>query len=111
MCAGRRRGRRGARGHVRDRLDEEMGGGNYNREQCSTLLLDYRRAESSMRTRPTIGATTEAIEQTEEAKREGYAIELGIIQDMLVNGNITRPQAKQLRRNVHVMQVDANSDV
>ncbi|MCI1832852.1 MAG: sodium:proton antiporter [Bifidobacterium sp.] len=106
-----RRVQLGAIEHVIDRLYEEMGGGTYNTEQCSTLLLDYRRAESSMRTRPTIGATTEAIEQTEEAKREGYAIELGIIQDMLVNGNITRPQAKQLRRNVHVMQVDANSDV
>lgn len=101
----------GAIEHVIDRLYEEMGKNTYNTEHCSALLLDYRRAESSMRVRPNFANSSELLAQTEEAKRESYAIELSIIQDMLENGSITRNQARQLRRNVYVMQVDADSEM
>lgn len=52
-----------------------------------------------------------SIAQAEEIKRESYGIELGIIQDMLEAGDITRAQAKALRRNVFVMSVDADSSI
>ena len=55
--------------------------------------------------------SAKAIAQAEEIKRESYGIELGIIQDMLEAGDITRAQAKALRRNVFVMSVDADSSI
>ena len=95
--------------YVIDRLYDEMSKPTYSTEHCSALLLDYRRAEAALRNRPNMGRSAEAIQQEQEAKRESYAIELGIIQDMLSNGKITRNQARQLRRDVYVMQVDADS--
>ena len=77
----------------------------------STLILDYRRAEASLRNRPNVSDSAEAIMQTEQAKRDSYAIELGIIQDMFEAGTINRTQMRQLRRNVYVMQVDAESEL
>ena len=97
--------------YVIDRLYEEMGKSTYDTEYCSELLLDYRRAEAALRNRPDVGQSAEAIAQMQEAKRESYAIELSIIQDMLSKGEITRNQARQLRREVYVMQVDADSRV
>ncbi len=95
--------------HVIDRLYEEMGRDTYNTEHCSGLLLDYRRGEAALRSRPNVGDSAEAQSQAEDVKRESYGIELGVIQDMLEAGEITRAQSKQLRRNVYVMSVDADS--
>lgn len=78
---------------------------------CSALILDYRRAEGALKSRPNMGGSAKAITQAEEIKRESYGIELGIIQDMLEAGDITRAQAKALRRNVFVMSVDADSSI
>ncbi len=38
--------------HVIERLSEEMGQDTYNTEHCSALILDYRRAEASLKSRP-----------------------------------------------------------
>ena len=96
--------------YVIDRLYEEMGRNEYSTEYCSALILDYRRAEASLRMLPDVGESAAAIAQIEEVKRESYAIELSVIRDMLDNGDITRLQAKELRKNVYVMQVDADSE-
>lgn len=96
---------------VIDRLYDEMGRNRYSTEHCSTLILDYRRAEASLRSRPDVSGGSEALEQLEQAKRDSYAIELGIIQDMAESGAITRAQMRQLRRNVYVMQVDADAEL
>ena len=97
--------------HVIDRLMDEMGNDTYNTEHCSALLLDYRRAEGSLQARPNMSGTTETITQVEEVKRESYGIELSVIQDMLEAGDINRAQARSLRRNIYVMQVDADSGI
>ncbi|KAB8287277.1 sodium:proton antiporter [Bifidobacterium ramosum] len=97
--------------HVIDRLYEEMTRDQYNTEHCSALLLDYRRAESALRARPNMGGSAQAIAMAEDVKRESYGIELGVIQDMVEAGDITRAQAKALRRNVYVMSVDADSSI
>lgn len=47
----------------------------------------------------------------DDVKRESYGIELGIIQDMFESGDITRAQARALRRNVYVMSVDADASI
>ena len=97
--------------NVIDHLYDEMGKSTYNTEYCSALLLDYRRAEATLKARPNMGATTEMITQIEEIKRESYGIELGVIQDMLEADDITRSQARQLRKNVYVMSVAADSSI
>lgn len=97
--------------HVIDRLYEEMGRDTYNTEHCSALLLDYRRGEATLRSRPNVGTSAEAQAQAEDVKRESYGIELGVIQDMYEAGDITRAQSKQLRRNVYVMSVDADAQI
>ena len=88
-----------------------MGQDTYNTEHCSALLLDYRRAAASLQARPTMSGTTETITQVEDVKRESYGIELGMIQDMYEAGDINRTQARSLRRNIYVMQVDADSGI
>lgn len=97
--------------HVIDRLYEEMGRNVYNTEYCSALILDYRRAEAALRSRPRLTRDGTTRRQIDEIKHESYAIELNIIRDMLDNNEITRVQARHLRRNVYVMQVDADSEL
>ena len=97
--------------HVIARLMEEMRHTRYNTEHCSALLLDYRRAEATLRARPTVAGGAAAITQAEDIKRESYGIELGLVQDLLEAGDITRAQARALRRNIYVMQVDADSGI
>lgn len=97
--------------HVIARLIDEMGRDTYNTEHCSALLLDYRRAEASLQARPNVGGNASAIAQVEDIKRESYGIELSVIQDMYEKGDITRAQSRQLRRNIYVMQVDADSGI
>ncbi|MBT1162255.1 cation:proton antiporter [Bifidobacterium sp. SO1] len=97
--------------HVIDQLYEEMTRDKYNTEHCTMLLLDYRRAESALRARPNMSGSAQTIAMAEDVKRESYGIELGVIQDMFEAGDITRAQAKTLRRNVYVMSVDADSSI
>ncbi|MBT1171526.1 Na+/H+ antiporter [Bifidobacterium sp. SO4] len=97
--------------HVIDRLVDEMGQDTYNTEHCSALLLDYRRAEASLQSRPNMSGSAAAITQIEEVKKESYGIELSVIQDMFEAGDINRAQMRTLRRNIYVMQVDADSGI
>ncbi|OZG58885.1 sodium:proton antiporter [Bifidobacterium myosotis] len=97
--------------HVIDRLVDEMGLDTYNTEHCSALLLDYRRAEASLQARPNMSGSAAAIAQIEEVKKESYGIELSVIQDMFEAGDINRAQMRSLRRNIYVMQVDADSGI
>lgn len=96
---------------VLGKLYEQMHSGTYNTEDCSALILDYQRAEASLRNRPNMERSAETINEVEDVKRDSYAIELSIIQDMFEDGRISRAQMRQLRRNVYVMQVDADSGV
>ena len=93
--------------HVINRLYDEIRG----TEHCSLLLLDYRRAEATLRARPNVGAGAAAFTMADDVKRESYGIEMGIIQDMFEAGDITRAQARALRRNVYVMSVDADASL
>ncbi|WEV72486.1 cation:proton antiporter [Bifidobacterium sp. ESL0790] len=97
--------------YVIDKLYEEMREGNYPIEYCSLLILDYRRALAELRSRGNFNRSADTISRIDEAKHESFAIELEEIQNMLEDGEITRGQAKYLRRNVYVMQVDADAEL
>ncbi|MGO3357810.1 MAG: cation:proton antiporter domain-containing protein [Bifidobacterium crudilactis] len=97
--------------YVIDKLYVELGEERFTTEDVLSLLIEHQRADNALRSRPTMGDTTKTLVSVQEIKREGYAIELGIIQDMLEAGDISRPEARLLRRNVYVMQVDADSGI
>lgn len=100
----------GAFDHVIDRLYEEMGDSNYGTEYVSSLLMDYRRAEAALKSRPNMANSASLVTQIEDVKRESFGIELSVIQNMVEAGDITRAQARQLRKNVYVMSVAADSN-
>ena len=97
--------------YVIEKLYVELGEERFTTEDVLSLLIEHQRADNALRSRPTMGDTTKTLVSVQEIKREGYAIELGIIQDMLEAGDISRPEARLLRRNVYVMQVDADSGI
>lgn len=96
---------------VIDWLYEQMAQDTYPTEYVSMLLMDYRRAEAALKSRPNMAGSMELLESIDRAKRESYGIELGVIQGMLEDGQITRAQARALRKNVYVMSVDADASV
>lgn len=97
--------------YVIGKLYDELGSDRFNTEDVLSLIIEHQRAENALRARTTMGDTTKTLVSVQEIKREGYAIELSIIQDMLEAGDISRPEARLLRRNVYVMQVDADSGI
>ena len=100
----------GAFDHVIDRLYEEMSSNTYGTEYVSSLLMDYRRAEAALKSRPNMANSASLVTQIEDVKRESVGIELSVIQNMVEAGDITRAQARQLRKNVYVMSVAADSN-
>ena len=100
----------GAFDHVIDRLYEEMSSNTYGTEYVSSLLMDYRRAEAALKSRPNMANSASLVTQIEDVKRESFGIELSVIQNMVEAGDITRAQARQLRKNVDVMSVAADSN-
>lgn len=100
----------GAFDHVIDRLYEEMSNTTYGTEYVSSLLMDYRRAEAALKSRPNMANSASLVTQIEDVKRESFGIELSVIQNMVEAGDITRAQARQLRKNVYVMSVAADSN-
>ena len=100
----------GAFDHVIDRLYEEMSSNTYGTEYVSSLLMDYRRAEAALKSRPNMANSASLVTQIEDVKRESFGIELSVIQNMVEAGDITRAQARQLRKNVYVMSVAADSN-
>lgn len=101
----------GAFDHVIDRLYEEMSSNTYGTEYVSSLLMDYRRAEAALKSRPNMANSASLVTQIEDVKRESFGIELSVIQNMVEAGDITRAQARQLRKNVYVMSVAADSSI
>ena len=97
--------------HTITQLYGELGFGRFKTENVSGMILDYQRAKAALQARPNVGYSARAQNQAEEIKKESYAIELRIIQDMADEGEISRAEARNLRRNVYVMQVDADSGV
>ena len=100
----------GAFDHVIDRLYEEMSSNTYGTEYVSSLLMDYRRAEAALKSRPNMANSASLVTQIEDVKRASFGIELSVIQNMVEAGDITRAQARQLRKNVYVMSVAADSN-
>ncbi|WP_414630305.1 cation:proton antiporter [Bifidobacterium actinocoloniiforme] len=97
--------------HVVEQLYAELGKGRYKTEDLLATIINHQLIESSAEGRTEFGETPKIRESVEEVKSEGYTVELSVIQDMVEAGEISRGQARDLRRNVYVMQVDTDSMV
>ena len=92
-----------------EKLYSELGKGRFKTEDLLTTIINHQMIESSAEGKTEYAGIPAIRDQLEEAKREGYAIELSQIQDMVESGEISRTTARKMRRNVYVMQVDADS--
>lgn len=92
-----------------EKLYAELGTGRFKTEDLLATIINRQMVESTAEGRPDYTGMPAVRDHVEEAKREGYTIELGEIQDMYESGEISRSMARELRRNVYVMQVDADS--
>ena len=92
-----------------EKLYAELGKGRFKTEDLLTTIINHQMIESSAEGRTDYSGMPAVRDNVEEAKREGYAIELGQIQDMYEAGEISRSLAREMRRNVYVMQVDTDS--
>ncbi|BDR53978.1 sodium:proton antiporter [Bombiscardovia apis] len=95
--------------HVVEQLYAELGKGRFKTEDLLTTIINHQLIESSAEGKTEFGEASEMRDSVEEVKREGYATELSVIQDMVEAGEISRSWARDLRRNVYVMQVDNDS--
>ncbi|MCT6918180.1 MAG: sodium:proton antiporter, partial [Bifidobacteriales bacterium] len=92
-----------------EKLYSELGKGRFKTEDLLNTIINHQMIESSAEGKTEYAGIPAVRDQVEEAKREGYAIELSQIQDMVESGEISRTTARKMRRNVYVMQVDADS--
>ena len=92
-----------------EKLYSELGKGRFKTEDLLNTIINHQMIESSAEEKTEYAGMPAVRDQVEEAKREGYAIELSQIQDMVESGEISRTTARKMRRNVYVMQVDADS--
>lgn len=97
--------------YVIEKLYAELAKSEFNTEDVLSVIIEHQRAETALRARPSVNESAHVFNGIQEIKREGYAIELAVIQNMFESGDITRTEARQLRRNVYVMQVDADSSI
>ncbi|MCP8614902.1 cation:proton antiporter [Bifidobacterium asteroides] len=92
-----------------EKLYSELGKGRFKTEDLLNTIINHQMIESSAEGKTEYAGIPAVRDQLEETKREGYAIELSQIQDMVESGEISRTTARKMRRNVYVMQVDADS--
>ncbi|OZG51094.1 sodium:proton antiporter [Bombiscardovia coagulans] len=95
--------------HIVEQLYAELGKGRFKTEDLLTTIINHQLIESSAQGKTSIEGGAGLRRKTEEIMREGYSIELSVIQDMVEAGEISRSQARDLRRNVYIMQVDNDS--
>ncbi|MDO4913291.1 MAG: sodium:proton antiporter [Bifidobacteriaceae bacterium] len=83
----------------------------YGSDACTALTMQYLHTKAVMQARPNRAKAMQLIQEIQDLKRESFSIELNVINEMQDANEITRAEAKELRSNVYVMQVDADSEI
>lgn len=99
---------------VIEKLQGEMAPGvsEENAEDLSSLLLEYQRTLSALRSKaPSITAITSTADAAVDIKRLGLHLELEQIQTRYEEDDLCRATAKRLRENVYLMQIDLEDNV
>ena len=100
--------------HVVERLQEKLASPESNEptEDVSTLLLEYQRSITAMRSaNPSITAFANTASKAMDIERHGLRLELEQIQSRYEDGELCRASYKRLRENVYLMQVDLEDNV
>ncbi|MCI9129448.1 MAG: sodium:proton exchanger [Eggerthellaceae bacterium] len=81
-------------------------------EDVSRLLVEYETTLAQLRRRaPSVTTTFKIVDQTDDLRRLAYQIELEQIQKMYERNRIDRQAAKNMRDNVHLMQMDLDDRI
>lgn len=81
-------------------------------ENVSALVMEYQRTASLLRSaNPSITAFTRAADKAIEIERLGLQLELEQIQSRYEEGDLCRADAKRMRENVNLMQLDLEDHV
>lgn len=107
--------------HIREyeyalhRLQEHLTDDTFHTEYVSALMLeiqrDLRRLRRTMDNLESIDEVMRRENSVAEVRRTGYLLELEHIQKLLEDGHISRATAKNMRENVHMMQIDLEEKV
>lgn len=97
------------------RLQEHLTDDTFHTEYVSALMLelqrDLRRMRRSVDNFEFIDEVVRRENNVAEVQRTGFLLELEHIQDLLEEGHISRATAKDMRENVHMMQLDLEDKV
>ncbi len=92
---------------VIDKLHDAVASSQVPTEDASKLLLDYERTLSNLRSNATSVTTQFQIaDDVDDIKRLAYQLELEQIQKMYEQDRISRQEARNMRDNVFLMQMD-----
>ena len=81
-------------------------------ENVSALVMEYQRTASLLRSaNPSITAFTRTADKAVEIERLGLQLELEQIQSRYEEGDLGRAEAKRMRENVNLMQMDLEDNV
>lgn len=97
-----------------DLLRGEMLLDNFHAETVGSLLVEHEKVLRTLQTsrpNPSITAIARAADKASDIEREGLLLELEFIQEAYENGKLSRSSAKNLRENVHLMQLDLEDRV
>lgn len=97
-----------------DLLRGEMLLTNFHAETVGGLLVEHEKVLRTLQTsrpNPSITAIARTADKATDIEREGLLLELEFIQEAYENERLSRASAKNLRENVHLMQLDLEDRV
>ncbi|CRH62890.1 cation:proton antiporter [Eggerthellaceae bacterium PR-HUZ602407-17] len=95
-----------------ERMEEEMTISQLPSEAYSRLIVEYQTARAALlETLPSITSFTRREKSIEEVLREALRLELEAIQSAYEDEKLSWQQARDLRQNVALMQIDLNDQL
>lgn len=94
------------------RMEEEMSISQLPSETYARLIVEYQAARAALlETLPSITSFTRREKSVEEVLREALRLELEAIQSAYEDEQLSRQEARDLRQNVALMQIDLNDQL
>lgn len=88
-------------------LHQMIGDSDVPTEDASKLILQYENLLAKLRqSKRTVMSTFETVDKADDVRRVAYQIELEQIQKMYEEDRISRHEARNMRENVQLMQMD-----
>jgi CPA1 family monovalent cation:H+ antiporter len=95
--------------YVIEHLRDEVAGDAVATEYASKLLIEYQASLSALRDpSPSVTQALEVADDANDIWHQAYQIELEQIQHAYEDDKISRAEARRMRENVSLMQMDLN---